>query len=103
MKNKPFSDIKPKRKTTKKTDFIESAKVDGNNTDSSTTFDMNERRGPSYFDKETGKRVKLSGKSLQIPVNGYELHLLEEISKKMGLPLASYLRNLGIEAAKKDK
>lgn len=97
MKSNPFSDIKKKKAEQKKTNFIESAKVDGH-----TKYDLNknERRGSSYIDKETGEKVKLSGKILQVPVNGYELNILEQGAKKMGLPLGSYLRTLGIEAAK---
>lgn len=99
MANNPFSDIqrKPKPKIDKN-QFIESAKVDGDI--DSKTLDKNERRGSFYTDKETGKRIKLSGKILQVPVNGYELEILEKGAKKMGLPLGSYLRTLGIESAK---
>ncbi len=46
-------------------------------------------------------KVKLTGKILQVPVNGYELKELEKGAKKMGLPLGSYLRTLGLEAAEK--
>lgn len=101
MKNNPFGDIKKKNNNISKSDFIESAKVDGN-TDTSS-FEKNERRGSSYIDKETGKRVKLSGKIIQVPVNGYELNILEEGAKKMGLPLGSYLRTLGIEHINKNR
>ena len=101
MKNTPFGDMKKKNNNISKSDFIESAKVDGN-TDTSS-FEKNERRGSSYIDKETGKRVKLSGKILQVPVNGYELNIIEEGAKKMGLPLGSYLRTLGIENVNKDR
>ncbi|MDD1829966.1 hypothetical protein LRP52_48430 [Photobacterium sp. ZSDE20] len=101
MKANPFSDIKKKsKKVPDKEEFINSAKVDG---ESNGNLNKNERRGSSYIDKETGLRVKLSGKILQVPVNGYELQFLEEGAKKMGLPLGSYLRTLGIEAAKKLK
>lgn len=101
MKNSPFSDIKKKRKEHEKTEFIESAKVDGNNKkEEQQNLDINERRGSHYIDKESGKKIKLSGKILQVPVNGYELKILEQGAKKMGLPLGSYLRTLGIEAAK---
>lgn len=98
MKNNPFSDITKKRKTINKENFIDAAKVDGDN--NTPSFDINERRGSHYIDKETGKKIKLSGKVLQVPVNGYELKKLEDGAKKMGLPLGSYLRTLGIEAAK---
>jgi hypothetical protein len=97
MKNKPFSDIKKKSKPTDLSNFIEDAKVDG----SKEHFDKNERRGSSYLDKVTGERIKLTGKILQVPVNGYELKELEKGAKKMGLPLGSYLRTLGLEAAEK--
>jgi hypothetical protein len=100
MKNNPFSDINKKRKTINKENFIDAAKVDGDN-NNTPSFDINERRGSHYIDKETGKKIKLSGKVLQVPVNGYELKILEDGAKKMGLPLGSYLRTLGIEAAKK--
>lgn len=94
MKNNPFSDIKKKNKSADLSKFIEEAKVDG-------ALDKNERRGSSYIDKETGKKIKLTGKILQVPVNGYELKELEKGAKKMGLPLGSYLRTLGLEAADK--
>lgn len=96
MKNNLFSDIKRKTKSNDADSFIEDAKVDGKQ----SKLDKNERRGSSYLDKETGKRVKLTGKIVQVPVNGYELKILESGAKKMGLPLGSYLRTLGIEAAK---
>jgi hypothetical protein len=99
MKNNPFSDINKKRKTVNKEDFIDAAKVDGDKTTVNNSLDVNERRGSHYIDKETGKKIKLSGKVLQVPVNGYELSILEDGAKKMGLPLGSYLRTLGIEAA----
>lgn len=99
MKNNPFSDITKKQKYSKKNDFIESAKVDGDKKLFTNSFDINERRGSSYIDKNTGEKVKLSGKILQVPVNGYELKILEDGAKRMGLPLGSYLRTLGIEAA----
>ena len=98
MKNSPFSDIKKKKKSVDADSFIEEAKVDG----SKSKLDKNERRGASYVDKKTGERFKLSGKILQVPVNGYELEILEEGAKKMGLPLGSYLRTLGIEAANRN-
>lgn len=97
MKNSPFSDIKKKGKKSDLDEFIDDAKVDGRKEE----FDKNERRGSSYLDRETGKRIKLTGKILQVPVNGYELKKLEEGAKKMGLPLGSYLRTLGLEAAEK--
>ncbi|GHY03058.1 hypothetical protein VCSRO210_3767 [Vibrio cholerae] len=97
MKGNPFSDIKKKGKTSDLSKFIDEAKVDG----STEILDKNERRGSSYIDKETGKKVKLSGKILQVPVNGYELKELEKGAKRMGLPLGSYLRTLGLEAAEK--
>jgi hypothetical protein len=99
MKSNPFSDIAKKRKSTNKEDFIDAAKVDGENKPASSFLDANERRGSSYIDKETGEKIKLSGKILQVPVNGYELKILEDGAKRMGLPLGSYLRSLGIEAA----
>lgn len=95
MKNKPFSDIKKKTKALN--DFIGDAKVDG----SKNEYNKNERRGSSYLDKNTGERIRLTGKILQVPVNGYELKKLEEGAKKVGLPLGSYLRTLGLEAAEK--
>lgn len=98
MKNSPFSDIKKKRRNIDTDTFIEEAKVDG----SKPILDKNERRGSSYIDKETGEKIKLTGKILQVPVNGYELKILEDGAKKMGLPLGSYLRTLGLEAATKD-
>lgn len=98
MKNNPFSDIKKKSKSIDTQSFIEEAKVDG----SKSELDKNERRGTSYVDKRTGEKIKLSGKILQVPVNGYELKILEDGAKKMGLPLGSYLRVIGIEAAKED-
>lgn len=94
MKSNPFGDIKKKTSTPRKNEFIESAKVDGN---ASNSFDKNERRGSSYINKETGERIKLSGKILQVPVNGYELEILEKGAKEAGLPIGSYLRNLGLE------
>lgn len=99
-KTNPFSDIKSRVQKQTVSDFVESAKVDGQNT--SSQKDINERRGSSYVDKDTGHRIKLSGKIIQVPVNGYELEILENGAKKMGLPLGSYLRALGIEAAKED-
>jgi hypothetical protein len=103
MKSNPFSDITKKSKTTDKESFIESAKVDGKTNkslDNAELTDKNERRGTSYLDKETGQKIRLSGKIIQVPVNGYELKILEDGAKKSGLPLGSYLRTLGIEAAK---
>ncbi|EGQ9414862.1 hypothetical protein ACPF37_003470 [Vibrio cholerae] len=97
MKNSPFSDIKKKGKKPDLDEFIDDAKVDG----AVHQLDKNERRGSSYIDKETGKKVKLTGKILQVPVNGYELKELEKGAQKMGLPLGSYLRTLGLEAAEK--
>ncbi|MDE1240531.1 hypothetical protein [Vibrio aestuarianus] len=97
MKNSPFSDIKKKGKKPDLDEFIDDAKVDG----TPNQLDKNERRGSSYIDKETGEKVKLTGKILQVPVNGYELNILEEGAKKVGLPLGSYLRTLGLEAAEK--
>ncbi|MDV7106389.1 hypothetical protein R3X26_18575 [Vibrio sp. TH_r3] len=97
MTNNPFSDIKKKSKSTDLSKFIDEAKVDG----TSDNLDKNERRGSSYIDKETGTKVKLTGKILQVPVNGYELKELEKGAKKMGLPLGSYLRTLGLDAAEK--
>ncbi|CAM3965118.1 hypothetical protein [Vibrio aerogenes] len=102
MKNSPFSDIKKKKNKPDAKEFIESAKVDGQNSPS-TQFDKNERRGASYVDKTTGKRIQLSGKILQVPVNGYELQILEAGAKEAGLPLGSYLRNLGMDAAQRLK
>lgn len=97
MKNNPFSDIKKKSKKVDANSFIEEAKVDG----SQKNLDKNERRGSSYTDKDTGEKIKLTGKILQVPVNGYELKILTEGAKKMGLPLGSYLRTLGLDAANK--
>lgn len=91
MKSSPFADIKKKRKSIDTDSFIENAKVDG----SRQELDKNERRGSYYTDKDSGKKIKLTGKILQVPVNGYELKLLEDGAKKMGLPLGSYLRTLG--------
>ncbi|MDW2116725.1 MULTISPECIES: hypothetical protein [unclassified Vibrio] len=91
MSKNPFSDIKRKGTEPKKS-FIESAKVDGKK-------DKNERRGSSYIDKETGERVPLSGKIIQVPVNGYELSILEDLSKEAGLPIGTYLRNLAMDKA----
>lgn len=99
MENNPFSDITKKRKSSEKKIFIESAKVDGDKRADGYSVDVSERRGSSYIDKETGKKIKLTGKILQVPVNGYELKILEDGAKRMGLPLGSYLRALGIEAA----
>jgi hypothetical protein len=108
MKNNPFSDIAKKSQKANKTDFIESAKVDGTSKQETkvdgtskqeTKLDKNERRGSSYIDKETKKRIPLSGKIVQVPVNGYELKILEAGAQKAGLPLGSYLRTLGLEAA----
>lgn len=93
MKNSPFSDIKKKGKKSDLDEFIDDAKVDG----AVHQLDKNERRGSSYINKETGERIKLSGKVLQVPVNGYELDILEKGAKKAGLPIGSYLRNLGLE------
>lgn len=100
MKNNPFSDITTKRKKSDKENFIGAAKVDGDKKTINHSLDVNERRGSHYIDKESGKKIKLSGKVLQVPVNGYELKILEDGARKMGLPLGSYLRTLGIEAAK---
>lgn len=97
MKGNPFSDIKKKGKAPDLSKFIDEAKTDG----STEILDKNERRGSGYIDKETGKKVKLSGKILQVPVNGYELKKLEKGAKRMGLPLGSYLRMLGLKAAEK--
>jgi hypothetical protein len=96
MKNNPFGDIQKKTKTANKSEFIESAKVDG-----ASTLDKNERRGASYIDRDSGEKVKLTGKILQVPVNGYELRILENGAKKNGLPLSSYLRTLGIKDSSK--
>jgi hypothetical protein len=90
MKNSPFSDIKKKNKALNTISFIEDAKVDG----SKVILDKNERRGSSYLDTKTGKRVSLSGKIIQVPVNGYELEIMTLLAKEAGLPIGTYLRNL---------
>ena len=97
MKDNPFADIKKKATKSQTIDFIESAKVDG----SKKIFDKNERRGSSYFDKATGEKIPLSGKIIQVPVNGYELEVLTALAKEVGLPIGTYLRNLAMDAASK--
>ncbi|MGY5652741.1 hypothetical protein [Vibrio cincinnatiensis] len=99
MKNNPFSDIKKKQKKVDANSFIEEAKVDG----SQINTDKNERRGSSYIDKETGEKIKLTGKVLQVPVNGYELQILESLAKDAGLPIGTLLRNLAMDVAAKQK
>lgn len=99
MKNSPFSDIKKKNKALNTISFIEDAKVDG----SKVILDKNERRGSSYLDTKTGKRVSLSGKIIQIPVNGYELKTLKILAKEAGLPIGTYLRALAMDVALKNK
>lgn len=103
MKSNPFGDIKKKPQSIKKDAFIDAAKVDGSATNKTKEQELhkNERRGSSYIDKDTGERVKLSGKILQVPVNGYELKILEDGAKKAGLPIGSYLRSIGIEQSNK--
>ena len=91
MKKNIFSDIK-KKNTSTYDSFIDEAKVDGKK-------DKNERRGSSYVDKETGIRVPLSGKVIQVPVNGYELSILESLAKEAGLPVGTFLRNLAMDKA----
>jgi hypothetical protein len=92
MKNSPFSDIKKKKKVLDTNSFIDDAKVDG----SKVILDRNERRGSSYLDTKTGKRIPLSGKVIQVPVNGYELQIMELLAKEAGLPVGTYLRNLAM-------
>lgn len=96
MKNNPFSDIKKKKREVDTTSFIEEAKVDGLKNE----MDKNERRGSSYIDKDSGQRINLSGKVIQVPVNGYELKILEYLAKSSGLPIGTYLRNLAMEKTK---
>ena len=94
MAKKPFGDIGAKKKAQ---NFIENAKVDG---DKSKEIDPQGRRGSSYKDAKTGETIKLSGKILQVPLNEYELNILNKAAEQAELPLATFLRVTALKYAK---
>ncbi len=92
MAKNPFGDITAKSKAT---NFVDSAKIDGSN-----KIDSQARRGSSYKDTKTGKKIKLGGKILQVPLNEYELNILSEAALQEGLPLATFLRVTALKYVK---
>ncbi|WP_334472605.1 hypothetical protein [Arsenophonus sp. PmNCSU2021_1] len=77
--------------------FINNAKVDGDDSFESS----NERRGKYMIDKNTGKKVLLGGKVLEVPLNASEFELLKKAAKNSGLPVATYVRSNALLSAKK--
>lgn len=96
-----FSGIKRKVNTTEASlnSFINAAKVDGHLV--GATADKNARRGKFYRDPKTGQRIELDGKVQEIPLNAYEIQLLEQAAEHSGLTLTAFIRSAAIRAALK--
>ncbi|PAV01456.1 hypothetical protein CBG25_16530 [Arsenophonus sp. ENCA] len=52
-------------------------------------------------DKNTGKKILLGGKVLEVPLNASEFELLKKAAKNSGLPVATYVRSNALLSAKK--
>jgi Protein of unknown function (DUF1778) len=95
-----FSGIKRKVNATEASlnSFINAAKVDGHLV-GGVPVDKNARRGKFYRDPKTGQRIELDGKVQEIPLNAYEIQLLERAAEHSGLTLTSFIRSAAIRAA----
>ena len=94
---KLFGDLTEKHKRAHEKKFITGAKVDG-----SKPPNRKERKGSSYNDQKTGERITLSGKRIQVPVNGHELKIINSLAEDSGLPIGTLLRKLAMDLAKKE-
>lgn len=92
-----FGNIKRSKSAVSLDEFVESAKVDGGQKNQDPA---SERRGKFMIDPETGKKIALGGKVLEVPLNAYEVDLLTRAARDAGLPVATYVRSAVIRLAK---
>ncbi|HDR2590599.1 TPA: hypothetical protein QCI16_004483 [Enterobacter ludwigii] len=92
-----FGGIKRSKPAASLDEFVETAKVDGSR---KYHTPENGRRGRSMTDPETGKKISLGGKTLQIPLNAYEVDLLNRAAAIAGISVAAYVRSTMIRLAK---
>ena len=95
--SKLLGDLTERQKRAHQEQFIAGAKVDG-----SKVHNKKERRGGSYNDQKTGERITLSGKRIQVPVNGHELKIIHVLVEDSGLPIGTLLKKFAIDLAKKE-
>lgn len=103
-----FSDLMSKKKTKEVPanldDMLATAKIQTKQKPKPKTggldLDPNARRGKRYKTPE-GEVVKLDGKVQEIPLNAYEVQLLERAANQSGLTLTAYIRSLAINDARK--
>ena len=113
MSKTHFSDLLGRKKSTEKKptkqvpadleNMLSSAKVRSNTpppNQPKLALDPNARRGKRYKNAE-GQTVNLDGKVQEIPLNAYEVDLLERAAKQAGLTLTTYIRSLAIRDARK--
>jgi hypothetical protein len=80
--------------------FANEAKVDGKKSEPETKseLDPNARRGKRYKNKD-GETVKLTGKVQEIPLNEYELKILQAAANSANLSLTTYIRSIAMNDA----
>lgn len=92
-----FGNIKRSKSAVSLDEFVESAKVDGSQKNQDPA---SERRGKFMTDPETGKKIPLGGKVLEVPLNAYEVDILTRAARNAGLPVATFVRSYVIRMAK---
>lgn len=85
-----FADIGQKSPAKSQDDFISGAKVDG---EAEPKASSRTRRGSSMTDPVTGKKIRLRGKVLEIPLSEAEYQIFRQAAEDMGLPVATYVRS----------
>ena len=82
-------------------EFADKAKVDGNTPrDPLVGLNPAGRRGKRYKDSKTGDVIQLKGKVQELPLNEYELTVVEMAASKSGLSLTAYMRGTALATAK---